>query len=142
MPEDLSQPSPTGSEPNQLDTSADEFEQALSELERSLQLLKERYEQVNQDLPRQAELQQRFKQVKQEWHRTHLPQMQVELRQITEQLEELDVALESRLLTDSNLRALFWQSWRRGLLGEAFWQAVRFGGLGIVVGWILKFCAG
>jgi len=142
MPEDPLERSPTGSEPNQPDTDADEFEQALSEVERSLQLIKERYEQVNQDLPRQAELQQRFKQVKQEGRRTDLPQMEVELRQITEQLEELEVALESRLLTDSNLRALFWQSWRRGLIGEAFWQAVRFGGLGIVIGWILKSCAG
>jgi hypothetical protein len=142
MPQEPSQPLSEGSEPNQPDTGADEFEQALLEVERSLIALKERYAQVQQEQPRQAELQQRLKQVKQEGPRTHLPQMQVELRHIKEQLEELEVALESRLLTDSNLRALFWQELRRGLLGEVFWQAVRFGGLGIVVGWILKSCAG
>lgn len=142
MPQEPLQPAFGGSEPNQPDTGADEFEQAVSDVERSLLALKERYTQVQQEQQRQAELQQRLKQVRQEWLRTHLPQMQGELRQIKEQLKELEIALESRLLTDSNLRTLFWQELRYGLLGEVFWQAVRFAGLGIVVGWILKSCTG
>ena len=131
-----------GSEPNPPDTGADEFEQAVLDVERSLFALKDRYAQVQIEQQRQAELQQHLKQVRQEWQRTHLPQLQGELRQIKEQLKELEIALESRLLTDSNLRALFWQELRYGLLGEVFWQAVRFAGLGIVVGWILKSCGG
>jgi hypothetical protein len=37
-------------------------------------------------------------------------------------LEEVDLMLESRLLN----------------LWEPFWQAVRFGGLGIAIGWFLR----
>lgn len=142
MPEDPLQSSSSGSESSQPDTGADEFEQALSELERSLQSLKARYAQVQQDLQRQTQLQQRLKQVQREGNGTSLPQMQGELRQIKEQLKELEAELESRLLSDSDLMTLFWQGWRRGLMGEPFWQVVRFGGLGVVLGWILKSCAG
>ncbi len=44
-----------------------------------------------------------------------------ELQTIQSRLEELDLILESRLLN----------------LWEPFWQAVRFGGLGIAIGWFL-----
>lgn len=142
MPEDPLQSSSSGSESSQPDTGEDDFEQALSELERSLQALRGRYAQVQLDLQRQAEFQQRLKQVQREGSGTPLPQMQGELRQIKEQLKELEAELESRLLSDSDLMTLFWQGWRRGLMGEPFWQVVRFGGLGVVLGWILKSCAG
>lgn len=142
MPEDPLEPSSPGSEPNQQDTGADEFEQALSDVERSLKALRERYAQVQQDLQRTAELQHRLEQVKREGSGTQLPQMQGELRQIKQQLKELETDLESRLLSDSDLMALFWQGWRRGLIGEPFWQVIRFGGLGVAIGWILKSCAG
>jgi len=54
--------------------------------------------------------------------------LKVELRQIKEQLEAIEINLESQLFS-------------LGSLKEPFWQAVRFGGLGVVVGWILKSCA-
>lgn len=106
-----------------------EFSLSLEDVERSLVALKQRYAQVQNDRQRQAELQQRLKQVKKELRNNHLPQLKVELRQIKEQLEALEINLESQLF-----------SW--GSLQEPFWQAVRFGGLGFVVGWILKSCAG
>ena len=110
-------------EPSKIDgQQEDEFERSLFHVERSLVALKERYVQVQQDRQQQAELQQRLKQVKQS------PQMKAELKQIQEQLEALEINLESQLF-----------SW--GSLKEPFWQAFRFGGLGIVVGWILKSCA-
>jgi hypothetical protein len=28
------------------------------------------------------------------------------------------------------------------LLGEVFWQIVRFGGIGVLLGWILRSCTG
>ncbi len=130
MPQKPSPSSSPGSEPNQPDTGADEFEQALSEVERSLQALKERYAQVQRDRQRQAELQQRREQVRRELRQSSNRQaLQAELKQIKEQLETIELNLESQLF-----------SW--GSLKEAFWQAVRFGGLGIVIGWILKSCAG
>ncbi|HEY9806446.1 MAG TPA: hypothetical protein V6D04_07755 [Candidatus Obscuribacterales bacterium] len=108
-----------------------EFEQTLQELEQSLQSLKERYTQIQDDQSRQNDLQQRLDQVQRDLRRTRSPEirqeLQAELKQIWQQLEALEVALESRLLS--------WNS-----LKDVFWQAVRFGGLGVVVGWILKSC--
>ncbi len=130
MPEDPHERSPSGSEPNQPDSDADEFEQALSDVERDLQALKERYEQVQRDRKRQAELQHRREQIRNSPRQSSDRQaLQAELKQIKEQLETIELNLESRLF-----------SW--GSLKEPFWQAVRFGGLGVVIGWILKSCAG
>jgi chromosome segregation ATPase len=130
MPQEPSQPSSDGSELNQPDTGAANFEQALSEVERSLQSLRERYEQVKRDRQRQAELQHRREQIRKELRRnSNRGSLQAELKQIQEQLDVIELNLESQLF-----------SW--GSLKEPFWQAVRFGGLGIVVGWILKSCAG
>jgi len=106
----------------------DEFERSLADVERSLIALKQRYAQVEQDQQRQAELQQRLKQVKQQLQKKQSPQLQAELGQIKQQLEVIEVNLESQLFSWSSLK-------------EPFWQAVRFGGLGVVVGWILKSCA-
>jgi len=48
-----------------------------------------------------------------------------ELAQMQDRIEALKVTLESHLL-----------SWRE--IQEPFWQIVRFGGLGLVVGWFLN----
>lgn len=106
-----------------------ELKSSLEDVERSLVALKQRYAQVQHDQQRQAQLGQRLNQVKKQLRKNQLPQLKVELRQIKEQLEVIEINLESQLF-----------SW--GSLKEPFWQAVRFGGLGVVVGWILKSCAG
>lgn len=120
-------------EPSEPDSQKVDSNQEISillvDVERSLVALKQRYAQVQNDQLRQAELQQRYNQVKKELRNNHLSQLRVELRQIKEQLEAIEINLESQLF-----------SW--GSLKEPFWQAVRFGGLGVVVGWILKSCAG
>ena len=113
-------------EPDLSVQSEDELMRSLLDTERSLIALKERYAQVRQDQQRQAELQQRLKQVKRELPSNHSPGLKAELKQIQEQLEAIELNLESQLFT-----------W--GSLKEPFWQAVRFGGLGIVVGWILRW---
>ncbi|HEY9727589.1 MAG TPA: DUF2203 domain-containing protein [Chroococcales cyanobacterium] len=130
MPEDPLERSSPGSEPNQSNAGADEFEQTLLEVEQSLQALKERHQQVQQDRRRQAELQQRRERIRKELRQTRNRQgLQDELNRIKEQLETIELNLESRLF--------FWGSWK-----EPFWQAVRFGGLGVILGWLLKSCAG
>ncbi len=130
MPQDPSSPSSAGSEPNQPDSDADEFEQALSEVEQNLHLLRERNEQVRRDRGLRTELQQRREQIRRELPRTGNRQaLRAELKQIKEQLETIELNLESQLFSWGNLK-------------EPFWQAVRFGGLGVVIGWILKSCAG
>ncbi|NJM69301.1 MAG: hypothetical protein HC862_03190 [Scytonema sp. RU_4_4] len=102
-----------------------EFEQELLKVEDALATLKERYNQIQADRACQRELQQRLKQL----HHSKLPNVKAELKQIQQQLEVLELNLESQLF-----------SW--GSLKEPFWQAVRFGGLGVIIGWLLKSVAG
>jgi hypothetical protein len=102
-----------------------EFERTLQAVERSLQDLKDRYTQVQQDQTRQSELQQRLDQVRSA-KSVQTPELQADLQTIQQQLSELEMALESRLFSWDGLR-------------EVFWQAVRFGGLGVILGWSLAF---
>jgi protein subunit release factor A len=132
----------SSNEPNQLNSGDDEFEQALREVEQSLVALKQRYAQVQRDTQHQTELQQREQQLHQESLKNRSPELDKELQQIKEQLQELEVALESALLSDRHLKALFWEGLRGGIVGEVFWQIVRFGGIGVIIGWLLKSCAG
>lgn len=102
------------------------FEQELEQAERSLYELKQRYIQVEQDQATQAQLQQRQDQLKSQLKRRPSSELKAELKRIQAQLEELEFNLESRLFT-----------W--GSLKESFWQIVRFGGLGLIIGWFLAF---
>ncbi|GAB4133861.1 MAG: hypothetical protein Fur0046_05030 [Cyanobacteria bacterium J069] len=106
-----------------------DFDQALAELGRSLQTLQDRYTQVKTDQQRQQILQQRIEQGQRDYAHTQDPSLKLELKRLKGQLVELEVALESQLFS--------WNS-----LKEPFWMAVRFGGLGIVLGWLLKSLAG
>jgi hypothetical protein len=104
-----------------------DFEQDLAQVERSLLCLKERYHQVISDQQQKAEWQQRQQELKD--NKPQTPEIKAELKQIQKQLEVLEINLESQLF-----------SWRS--LKKPFWQAVRFGGMGVIIGWILKSCAG
>lgn len=102
------------------------FEQELVEVERSLHSLRERYTQVEHDQQEQAQLHQRRDQVQAELGQAAQSELKAELKQIRSRLDELEFNLESRLFTWSSLK-------------EPFWQIVRFGGLGMVLGWFLAF---
>ncbi|MCP6759198.1 MAG: hypothetical protein NHB32_10630 [Fischerella sp. CENA71] len=115
------------SEPPQGDNQELDFEQELLEVERALVALKERHQQVLRDRRQQKQLQYKLYKLSQDKNPT--PEIEAELRQIQQQLEVLEVCLESQLFS--------WSSFR-----EPFWQAIRFGGLGVIIGWILKSCAG
>ncbi|MFB2770332.1 hypothetical protein ACE1AT_13735 [Pelatocladus sp. BLCC-F211] len=115
------------SEPPQEDNQELDFEQELLEVERSLVALKERYQQVLRDRRQQKQLQYKLYKLSQDKKPT--PEIEAELRQIQQQLEVLEVCLESQLFS--------WRSFR-----EPFWQAIRFGGLGVIIGWLFKSCAG
>ncbi|NEP20829.1 DUF2203 domain-containing protein [Moorena sp. SIO3I6] len=121
-----------------------EFEEELGQIERSLNTLKKRYTQVERDQRQQAQLQERREQVRKDLRKTKSNQtnsnktkttntktnrqaLKAELRQIQEQLEVLELNLESQLFSCHSLR-------------EPFWHGVRFGGLGLVIGWILRSC--
>jgi hypothetical protein len=101
----------------------------LQAAEQSLYLLKARYSQVQLDQQRQQALQQRLSEAERDYRRRSSSALQQELKQIRQQLDDLELALESRLFSWNGLR-------------EVFWQAVRFGGLGVVIGWLLKSLVG
>lgn len=122
MPQD---PSPSSSSP-QPDPGETEFEQALAEAEQNLRSLRDRYQQIQRDRIRQTELQHRREQIRNDKRQNgNSSTLKAELKQIQEQLEIIELNLESSLF-----------SWRS--LKEPFWQAVRFGGIGIIIGWLLK----
>ncbi|MBD2500807.1 hypothetical protein [Anabaena azotica] len=119
-------PPKKSSQPPENNPEAD-FAEELAQVERSLFALKQRYDQVTRDRTQQAQWQQRRQELEQNKYQT--PEIKAELRQIKQQLEMLELNLESQLF-----------SWRS--LKKPFWQAVRFGGMGVIIGWILKSCAG
>jgi hypothetical protein len=102
-----------------------DFEQQYDRLTDSTTQLWSRYEQICRDQARQIELQQQVGS-KQVGSKTIVPQaLSQDLKSLQTELDNLDVALESQLIS--------WDSFR-----EVFWQAVRFGGLGVAIGWGLK----
>jgi Lon protease-like protein len=118
---------PASPQPSPQDNPLQDFEQQLLEVGRSLAALRQRYRQIKRDRHQQQQLQQQLTQLKQ--HKPLTAEMKAQLQQIQQQLEILEVSLESQLF-----------SWRA--FKDPFWQAVRFGGLGVIIGWILKSCAG
>ena len=107
------------------DNSDREIEKVLIEVGQSLEELRTRYLQVKQDWQRHSELV-KYKQELEQKKASNFEgePIKTELRDIEQQLSELEINLESVLLPD------------------LFWQAVRFGGFGIAIGWLLKSLAG
>ncbi|NJO41419.1 MAG: DUF2968 domain-containing protein [Cyanobacteria bacterium CRU_2_1] len=126
-PDDRDSPRPPS------DSDEIDFERTLREAEQSLSILKARYAQIQTDHQRQQNLQERQAQIRRELRQTRAKtirtELKTELKRIQQQLEELEVALESQLFSWSGLK-------------EVFWQAVRFGGLGIILGWMLRSWVG
>ncbi len=106
-----------------------EFVQALETVERSLVAVKERYTQIQVDRLRQAELGNLREDVRKSVRQNPTAQLKQELREIEQELEAIELNLESSLFSWASIK-------------QPFWQAVRFGGLGILLGWMLKSYAG
>jgi DNA repair exonuclease SbcCD ATPase subunit len=104
-----------------------DFARELEEVETSLRFLKGRYTQVQKDELQKAQWQQELKNLKQ--NRKQTPEIKAELNRIQKQLETLEINLESQLFSWSTLK-------------RPFWQAIRFGGLGVIIGWLLKSWVG
>ncbi len=117
-----------------------ELQKEISSVEQSLGELKQRYAQMLADKQRQIELVRRFNEVKKELQQTNSQSLKAELKQIKEHLRSLDNALG--LFSESYL-VLFGGSviFTKSGLKDLFWQVVRFGGLGVIIGWLLKSVA-
>ncbi|MDD1414338.1 hypothetical protein MEN41_06655 [Dolichospermum sp. ST_con] len=104
-----------------------DFARELEEVETSLRFLKDRYTQVQKDELQKAQWQQELQNLKQ--NRKQTPEIKAELTRLQKQLETLEINLESHLFSWSTLK-------------RPFWQAIRFGGLGVIIGWLLKSWVG
>ncbi|MFM2430831.1 MAG: hypothetical protein RLZZ511_2044 [Cyanobacteriota bacterium] len=103
-------------------TAEQNFEQLLQAAETKVTQLKTRYQQVQTDQTRQAELRDRKTAIGEKPN----PELAKELDAIDAELHELEVRLESQLFS--------WDSWK-----QYFWQTVRFVGIGIAIGWGMAF---
>jgi hypothetical protein len=89
----------------------------LAALETDFAALKQRYQQVICDRNQAQQIEQQLQQ----------PDLsEAAVQQLHQQLQALEINLESHLF-----------QW--GALKEPFWQAVRFGGVGLILGWLLAF---
>lgn len=108
-----------------------DFDQQLAMIEANLADLKDRYAQIRvaqadrSPLESQRqELQRSLNQVEiNDWRDRQL--LVEELAAIDQRLAEIRFELESRLIAWDSLR-------------ETFWQILRFGGIGIILGWYLR----
>lgn len=114
------------SQPNDDPSSWVALEAALAAVQQKLRDFEDRYGQVRRD---QRLREERLAEQRSLASRPPSPALEAELAQIQQEIAEIDLALESRLFSWDGLK-------------EVFWQAVRFGGLGILLGWLLKTWTG
>lgn len=119
---------PSSSPGSSPDETPDEFATALQEVDASLDALRQRHAQVIAAQAQRSELRAQYNRTQSELSRHRTKQLQEELKAIKKKLEELEIVLESQLFSWSSLK-------------EPFWMAVRFGGVGIVLGWVLRAIA-
>ena len=93
-----------------------EFVTALEETTKDFQTLRERYIEVRDAFSQRGQAQAKITQ-------GHLPK--AELNRLKKQIETLEETLENQLMSWNNLK-------------EPFWQVLRFMGLGMVLGWLLR----
>jgi protein subunit release factor A len=114
------------------------FGLALAALAQSLQKLQTRYDEVQSQREKQQQVQEYRTDLEVRLDSEKQPELEQELERIRLELEQLSLQLESELLTDRQLQKIFWDGLRQGLMGDIFWQIIRFGGLGLILGWGLK----
>ena len=93
-----------------------QFETALKETAKDFLALRDRYAEVKQAYQQRTELRAQF-------DPATLPA--AERQRLQKQIDTLEETLEGKILA--------WE-----MVKEPFWQALRFGGLGLVLGWFLR----
>ncbi|WP_310488872.1 hypothetical protein [Chamaesiphon sp. VAR_69_metabat_338] len=101
-----------------------DFDREIAELETAIATLKRRQTEIELAERERIVLERQSNELKHKGSKQ--PEAKQELAQIKSRIEQLDLTLESRLLNE----------WK--LMWEPFWQAVRFGGLGIAIGWFIS----
>lgn len=129
MPPDVPPNVPPNVPPPESDSAEDELDAELRQIEQSVQELRDRHTQVTTALQAQQTLKVQQARLQHELRQHRTETLKQELAQVKSRMEELELTLESQLF-----------SW--GSLSEPFWQAVRFGGLGLLIGWFLRAAVG
>jgi chorismate mutase len=101
-----------------------DFDREIADLEQAISKLKHRQAEIELAERERVVLERQSNELKHQGSKH--PEVKQELRTIRSRIEQLDLTLESRLLNE----------WK--LMWEPFWQAVRFGGLGIAIGWFIS----
>jgi uncharacterized protein YhaN len=101
-----------------------DFDREIADLEHAISTLKQRQAEIELAERERVVLARQSNELKHKGSKQ--PEVKQELQQIRSRIEQLDITLESRLLNE----------WK--LMWEPFWQAVRFGGLGIAIGWFIS----
>ncbi|MEB3231419.1 MAG: hypothetical protein VKJ64_10445 [Leptolyngbyaceae bacterium] len=114
---------PSGQTPS--DQTVANLGQALNALEDGVAVLRQRYDSVIQAQSEKQEVRVRINRAQSELRQHRTKQVEEELNSLQNKLEEIELTLESQLFSWSSLK-------------EPFWQIVRFGGVGIVIGWVLR----
>ncbi|MCS6814854.1 MAG: hypothetical protein NZ772_14965 [Cyanobacteria bacterium] len=102
------------------------FESALEATTQQLHDLRRRYDRLKADQHHYDQLHQRLQATEQRSTVTPLTDLHHELRELRQQLIDLEIQLESQLFS--------WDGF-----SDLFWLAIRFGGLGILLGWLLHW---
>jgi DNA repair exonuclease SbcCD ATPase subunit len=105
------------------------FVPELEAAEKLLQSVRDRYDRLKTEHYDHQQLQQHIQDIQKTATHEALPELHAELTQLQAQLTDLEITLDSHLFT--------WDGF-----SDVFWMAVRFGGLGILIGWGLKAWAG
>lgn len=104
------------------DTPEFDIDEAIANIEASLEKVKARHQQIILDQAKKKELQQRKEEIKKLVKHNHQDSLKSELHFLEDELLQIEIRLESELF-----------KWHK-----PFWIIVRFVGIGIVIGWFLK----
>lgn len=100
--------------------------EAIANVEISLEKLKQRHQQIIEDQSKKSTLENRQQEIKDlQGKNNSQDSIKSELHYIEKELGDIELRLESDLVK--------WSSFL-----EPFWMMVRFGGIGVIIGWILK----
>lgn len=120
---------PKQSEWQEAETQIKQLEQALQELKQRLANVRSMQNERDRLKQQQQELRSQLQDASSQGNGSIVQQLKQDLAQISSQLDLLEVDLESRLIS--------WSSFK-----EPFWQIIRFGGLGVLIGVAIKSCTG
>ena len=134
------------SKPSEEENLLEIFEGLIIEAEQTLQILKKRHSKILAERQHQIELHGRLEQLnkqnkKQTLQSNSKQELKLNLEQVKAQLETLEDNLG---LFSRSYLALFGGIiiFSKSGLKDAFWQVIRFAGLGVIIGWLLKSFAG